>query len=73
MTLDELIETLTQIKEKENAILTEFTIFDDGSGMVYVDYDDPEKDNTEMQFSKLSELSSSISELLNEKKGGEEA
>lgn len=50
MELKEIIQKMSELKKHHKAHLVELTLFDDGSGQVFIDYDDSDKENIESQF-----------------------
>ena len=63
------------VAEARKAILGELTLFHDSAGMVFFDFDDPEKENTETQFKDLEGLEKILTEPKEEQnpetKGGQ--
>lgn len=65
MDVKNVVGKLGEIRKKEKAILIEFTLYDDGCGLIFIDYDNPDKENKEVQF-EVNEVDKTIQELLME-------
>jgi len=56
MTLKEACNKLSLLKAHHKALLAEITLFDDQSGLLYFDLDDPDRTNIELQFESTDKL-----------------
>lgn len=63
------LEKLIQLKKLHKSLMCELTLFDDGSGEIFVDLDDENKENIEEQFANIPDFEGKMELLL--KKGGE--
>lgn len=56
MELTTAVKRLKEIKEANGAICGELTLFDDESGEIYFNFDDPDKENIEKTFMSLKQM-----------------
>lgn len=66
LTLESVSSKLQEIKEKTKALIGELTLYDDGSGEVYLDFDDPDRENLEKQFITIENLEMVLEDLIAE-------